>query len=367
MKNFLSLILITAAIFSLVSCGGSKYEPVESSELESQTAFTISVDGKTYEVKYELYRFLFLSNKKDVDGGDNSVWSGANKDKYIAEIDEIIIEKAAEIYSVLHLANKVGIDLYSSEYDKMIAEAIADTVSSEEEGGFSGDYQKYLDYLKEINLNYSVADLLLRYSVAEDALYEYYTGTLDGEYVSEAQMGALKYTKEDVEAFYYNDAESVRVRRIYRQKDYVSRDRIYEIREALVEAAASSESAALDYLMNQRGPTTSASDMENGDLHGRHSEDKLYYEEMINTAFELEIGEVSDVIEVSSTDDEAYVIMYRIPKNNEHFLDCYDYIASIYVHNEIGKLLDSCSEALTASAEKGAMLVGLDRGTISMD
>ena len=145
MKKILSLILIAVALFSLVSCGGSKYEPVESSELESQTAFTISVDGKSYEVKYELYRFLFLSNKKDVDGGDNSVWSGADKDKYIAEIDGIIVKRAAEIYSVLHLAKKVGIALYSSEYDEMIADAISSTVDSEEEGGFSGDYQKYYE------------------------------------------------------------------------------------------------------------------------------------------------------------------------------------------------------------------------------
>jgi len=367
MKKILSIILLAAALISLVSCGGSGYEPVESSELEAITAVTLSVDGKEYKIRYELYRALFLSCKAEVDGGDASVWSGDKKNEYIAEAEKIILNKAAEIYSVLHLAEKVGIDVYSSEYDEIISSTIKETVDAEGVGGFGGDYQKYLDYLKDMNLNYSVQDLLFRYHLATDALYEYYEGTLDGEFITESQMGALKYTRADVEAFYYDDNESVRVQRIYIPKDYTTPERIREIRTGLVDAAAGGDSAAEKYILDKRGASSSIADVKNGTLHGRHSEDKLYYEEMTEAAFALGVGEVSEIIEVSTTEEEAYVIMYRIPKNNSHFNECYDSIAEIYVYNEIGKLIDSSASSLISSARPSAMLDTLDYGQITMN
>ena len=367
MKKILSLLLITCALISLVSCGGSGYEPVESSELEKATVMTVTVDGEKYAIRYELYRALFLSCKAEVDGGDASVWSGDKKDEYIAKAEEIILDKAAEIYSVLHLAKKAGIDIYSDEYDEIISETIKETVDAEGVGGFGGDYQKYLDYLKEMNLNYSVQDLLFRYHLATDALYDHYAGTLDGEFVSESAMGALKYTREDVEAFYYDDGESVRVQRIYIPKDYTTPERIREIRTGLVDAAAGGDGAAERYILDKRGASSSIADVKNGILHGRHSEDSLYYEEMTEAAFSLGVGEVSEIIEVSTTSEEAYVIMYRIAKNNQHFADCYDSIAEVYVYNEIGKLIDGCSSALIESAVRAPMLSTLDRGGITMD
>ena len=59
--------------------------------------------------------------------------------------------------------------------------------------------------------------------------------------------------------------------------------------------------------------------------------------------------------------------MYRIPKNNEHFNKCYESIAEVYVHNEIGKLLDSCADSLIGSAKASTMLSALDRTSIAMD
>lgn len=367
MKKILSILLFACVLLSLLSCGDSGYEPKESSELEKTTAITVTVDGEKYEIRYELYRALFLSCKAEVDGGDSSVWNGDKKDEYISKAEEIILAKAAEIYSVLHLAKEAGIDVYSDDYDDIISETIKETVDAEGIGGFDGDYQKYLDYLKEMNLNYSVQDLLFRYHLATDALYDHYAGTLDGEFVSESQTGALKYTREDVEAFYYDDSQSVRVQRIYIPKDYTTPERIREIRTGLVDAAAGGDSAAEKYILDKRGASSSIADVKNGTLHGRHSEDSLYYEEMTKAAFSLDIGEVSEIIEVSTTNEEAYVIMYRIAKNNQHFTDCYDDIAEVYVYNEIGKLISECSSALINSAVRSSLLTTLDRGGITMD
>ena len=61
MKKLIALLLILAAILTLSSCKKNFYEPVESTELEATTVMTLKYGGRTYEVKYELYRAFFLT------------------------------------------------------------------------------------------------------------------------------------------------------------------------------------------------------------------------------------------------------------------------------------------------------------------
>lgn len=371
MKKTVSFLLIIAAFLSLFACSsGETYPPVESTELEAQTALTLSVDGKQYTIRYELYRALFLSYKSVVDGGDASVWSGPDKDRYVADIEKIIIASVSEIYSVIHLAEKIGIDVYSEGYDEIIEGYIKASV----EGGyydeillegFGGNYDDYLKSLKDMNLNYSVQDLLLRYSLAYEAIYDHYAGTLDSEFIEEAKKGALEYTRSDVEEFYYNSEECVRVIRAYLPKDYTTADRVAEIRKTMAEKAAAGDNALLNYVIGFT--STSPTDVENGMVIGRHSLDKMYYSALTSKAFSLGIGEVSEVVEVATVLDEAYIIMYRIAKNNSHFEDCYDDIAEVYIQNEIGKILDTCSTSLAQSATYAPLLEALDRSAISME
>ena len=96
MKKLTSIVLIIAtlalSILSLASCTKNKYAPVESTAEEKKVVMTLSIDSDKYEVKYELYRALFLALRDEVDGGDRSVWSGENKAEYIEKIDALIIK-----------------------------------------------------------------------------------------------------------------------------------------------------------------------------------------------------------------------------------------------------------------------------------
>ena len=120
MKKLTSIVLIIAtlvlSILSLASCTKNKYTPVESTAEEKKVVMTLSIDSDKYEVKYEIYRALFLELRDEVYGGDRSVWSVENKAEYI--------EKILQAYSlvgrlsqkngceVLHLRNrKSGADL----------------------------------------------------------------------------------------------------------------------------------------------------------------------------------------------------------------------------------------------------------------
>lgn len=368
MKKIIALLLLITSLFVLVSCGEKEYEPVESSAVEAQVVMTIKFEEKKYDVKYELYRALFLNLRESVDGGDASVWSGDNKADYVAKIDGIIRARITEIYSVLHIANKIGIDVYSSEFDKAVKEYIKASV----EGGyydeikiegFGGDYQKYLDSLKQANLNYSVQDLLLRYSLATEKIYEYYAGYLDGEYIEETVQGKLEYTREDVLAF-YNSNECVRVMRAFLPKAYFSATRAAEIRDKIVEKASFGDEEVGNYIIGIS--STASSDVKNGELIAKHNLDTAYYEELEEAAFELAYFEVSEVISVTTGYEDGYVILYKIVKNDSHFDSCYDYITSVYVQNEIGKIIDMAAASMLEAIETTSVLEALDYAGISM-
>jgi hypothetical protein len=369
MKKIISILLLAAVLLSLIGCD-EEYEPVASSEIESQVVMTMSLDGEKYNVKYELYRAMFLNLRASVDGGDSSVWNGAEKEKYIAKIDGMIKEQIAQIYSVFHVAKKIGIDIHSEEYDKQVKDYIAASVNggymdSIEIEGFGGDYGKYLEYLKENNLNYSVQDLLIRYSLASDDVFVHYKGTLENEeFLEHAKPGALKYTEEDVLAFYNSD-DCVRVIRAFLPKDFNTAEGAEEIRKQIAEKAKYGENDVALYIINKT--LTGGEDVMNGDVIAKHNLYTGYYSEMVEEAFSLKMYEVSRVMEVVTGAEDGYVILYKTVKNSSHFDKCYEQIASTYVDNEVGKIFDTAGDQLLETLQFSQLLSDLDRASISMD
>ena len=368
MKKLTALILILSLAFILISCGENEYPPVESSALESRVVMTIDFEGKKYEVKYELYRALFLNKRETIDGGDLSVWSGENKAEYIEKIDTLIKKDAADIYSVLHIADRIGIDVYSDEFDDIVSEYIELSVEGGNYGnqsieGFEGNYDSYLESLKEMNLNYAVQDLLLRYSIASEKVFEYYAG-YESEFIEELVQGELEYTIDDVKAFYNSD-ESVRVIRAHLPKPYCPLERAQQIRDAIAEKAKYGEREVAEYIISMT--STADSDMLDGEIIGRHTLDEIYYSEIERAAFDLAYFEVSDLIEVSDAMGEAYVVIYKTIKSNTHLEKCIEQVASAYIQNEVGKIIDTAMEGMLEGITESAMLSNLDRSNIKMD
>lgn len=368
MKKFLAIFIVLASILSFTSCE-EKYPPVASTKEEEAVVMTVTYEGEKYDIKYELYRALFLNLRESVDGGDESVWSGENKAEYINRIDTLIKAKAAEIYAVFHIADKIGVNVYSKEYDEQVAEYVRASVEGgifgdTEITGFEGDYEKYLSYLSSINLNYSVQDLLIRYTMATDDIFEYYAGNLGSEeFLEDAGLGKLEYTKEDVLAF-YNSEDCVRILRAFLPDKYYTATRAEEIRSTLVEKAKISEDAVAAYIIQHT--TTGAADIKNGDIIAEHSLDREYYAELIDAAFSTEMHCVSEVIKVITGSEDGYLIIYRAEKNSLHFDKCYDDIAAVYVQNEIGKIIDTASVKMAESINTTDTLNSIDRSNISM-
>lgn len=366
MKRIISLLLLTASLCMLTACGGKEYKPVASTEEEAKTVLTIRIGDKSYDVKYELYRAFFLNLKRTVDGGDESVWTGENKNEYVKKIDDLVLSQITDVYSVLYEAEKIGVDPYSSEFDKKVKKYVRIGV----EGGiyndliidgFGGSYSKYLDSLKAANMNYSVQDLLIRYSLAYDELNYYYAGYVKDEVTGELAGEHIEYTRDDVFDFYYSE-DCVRVLRAYlpltTQKDPE------KLRLDMIDAARYGDDVVRQCVGEKS--QTLIEDVDNGEVIGRFSLDTVYYGELINAAFGIGYSEVSEVITINTDTDSGYAILYKLVKTNQHFDDCYTDIREVYKQNEIGKILNTCASQMKSGVEITEFLKGLDRASISM-
>jgi hypothetical protein len=341
MKRLIFLLTLISVLFSLFSCS-QKYPPVESSSEELKTVYTIDARGDKYEIKYELYRALFNSLKGEVDKGDNSVWTGAYKNEYIKKIDEMIVDYASEIYSAFTLCRENGIDVYSKSFENAIDDYISASVEGGEVNGllfagFGGDYQKYLDSLSAIGVNYSVQRLLLRYSLAIDALTECYIGEnlKDGPH-----FGKIQYSEKTIKDFYYSD-ECVHVMYAFLSSDAYTLERANEVRDTIAKKENANDVAS--YII---GHTTSlvASDVKFGLLIAKNNLDLRYFGEIVDAAFSLSVGETSPVHVLNTGSENGFVITYRIDKSDDFLKEKYQNAVDVYLQNEFGKILESAKD-----------------------
>ena len=374
--KIIAIILMLAAVLSVTACA-KKYPAVESTDEDARVVMTMSVNGKSYDVKYELYRAFFLTYKDQVDGGDSSVWSGESKDEYIAEIDEMIIERIVEIYSAFALCDRIGVDLYSGEVEKKIKENVKISVEGGSYGSSTLDgYESYDDYLaalKAMNLNYSVQTLLMRYAIAIDAIDTYYIGTASSDDVDiNLTVGSIKYTEEDVRDFYFSD-DCVRVLRANFQKEisYTPLERAEKLKDKLTEAAASKqtleekETAVFNAIVSS-GLYSNTAEIKNGYVIGRYNLESSYYGGMTKAAMDLEVGEVSEPIDVVSDVENSYYILYCTYKSEEHFSANYESIKYVFLMNYVGEISHGVALELKDSLVYTNVLNNLDRSGIGM-
>lgn len=341
MKKIIALFLALLTVFSLSACSSTEYEAQQSTEEESRVVYTLTVGNKSYDVRYELYRALFLSYRDEVTGGNEGAFSGDDAEYYKNRINSLVLDRIASIYAVFAVCKDIGYDLYSSEVDKRVNEYIKDSI--EGEGGY-GSYEAYLDALSEMNLNWSCQDLLLRYGIGLAAIDEYYIGDFDADNIGDTvNVGKLKYSREDVLNYYNSDA-CVRVLRAHIQaKAHYDPDEYAErVRGNML--AAGSESAVAAVIINTG--LTAPTEVMNGYVMGRHNLDNLYYGELTEAAFELRVGEVSPAVRVHNGEDDIIFILYRGEKSEEHFNKCYSEIAYVYLTDTVGAKIDEAAEGL---------------------
>ena len=348
----LSLLIFTilASMLMLASCGGEKYEPVPSTDEEARVVMTFMLEGEKYEIRYELYKMLFANNHSLIDGGNTDVWRGADKDKYVGKMNELIVNRAAEIYSVLHLAEKSGIDPYS----KAINDAVYENIRVSVEGNNAdiighGTYSAYLKSLEDRHMNYAVAELLIRYSVVYNKIKTLFAG--EEHEVFGKLEGALEYDEDDVRAYYEGD-DSARILHLFFAAEVKNLEAMENYRREIAKCEDATEVAL--YIMNTYSPVLDTDIFKDkkvsGVTVGRHELDNSNYGEYTDAALALAPGEVSRVIKITQ-DKDYYYIIYKLEKTDAYFENHYDRIESSYVDHTIGSLLFEVKDGLSKSVE----------------
>lgn len=348
-KKFGLLCLVFALLFSLLSCNKeTEYPAVDSTEEERETVMTLVDGDRSIEVPYELYRALFLTYRKEFDGGDLTLWTGEGKDALLEKMNDKIFGRVAEIYAALSAARDIGFDPYGSEAEAKIKSYIKAGVEGGYIDGMSveghGTYDAYLAYLESMHLNYSVQVLLFRYLISLRAVQDYYLGTVD-EYGNEKTAPTLKPTEEELRDFYFGE-DSVRVLWIFLDGKSYTESRANEIRATL--AAKPDETAVANYMIGQT--TTPGSEVLAGHTIGRFTLESSYYEEVTRAAFSLAIGETSLPIATSTGSESGYYILYRGEKSEENFTSAKDAVKENYMQNEVGKILSGKKYSMKNSA-----------------
>lgn len=372
MKKTVCLILVlTMALLSLASCG-NKYKPQKSSAEESSTVFVLSAGDNEYEVKYELYRWLFLTHRDSIDGGDRSVWEGPEKDAYIARINAKILSYATEIFAAFEMCERIGYNLYSSEVEDKIYEYIRISVEGGTvEGGYypgCGSYDEYLALLRKNYMNYAVQELLFRYAIAIEAIDEYFIGTIDQDDIDSGNVsvGSITYTKEDVEAFYFGE-NSVRVLRHFIQDGIREDTAAYAdlVRDRILSASYLGHDEVVNTIMGNSN-LASASDVRNGFVIGRYNLEEAYYGEMTDYAFALSDGDVSPAFLVNDGETSGYYILYRAEKTAEHFEECYGSVLYVFLKDKVGEKLHQVKGELNDGIMMSQFYTELNHAKISM-
>ncbi len=354
MKRIISLILLSLCCLMLFGCAEDKYPPVESTEEEARVVMTLSVEDKEYEVRYELYRAFFLNNKSMIDGGDDSVWTSDNKQKYIDEINAVITERLTEIFAVIHRASLIGFDPYSDKTDYLIEEYVKGAVEGDDTQKGHGSYDAYLKSLKKNNLNYSVATFLVRYALAREAIENYYSEDYG-------------YTKEDVKA-YYNSSDCQRILQSYFQTGVMTYEQMTEYRNSLT--GIKGDEAIAAYIIGSTSATESdliSGGKVTGIIVGRNELVGSEYDEYINEVFSLSPGQFSDIITVTDSAADGYYIAYSLAKSDDHFGAAYLAIESSYIDHIIGKALRKTGKDLGESAKFTSDYNSIIHSSISMD
>ena len=377
MKKTIALMLVLATLFCLVACKNKKYDPVDSTEEEARTVMTLAIDGKSYEVKYELYRAFFLTYKSQIDGGNHEVWSGEDKAVYVDRINALALERIAEIYTAFAICERIGFDVYSKDVDKKITENIKISVEGGSYGGSTVEgydsYEDYLAALKDMNLNYSVQTLLFRYAIAVDAIDAYYIGTATPEDVNyDIAIGAIEYTKDTVKDFYFSD-DCARVLRTSFQKgiSYTPLDKANSLKSKLETAAASKdtledkENAVFTAIMGAE-LYSNAAEIKSGYVIGKYNLDPGYYKDMTDAAFSISEGEVSNPISIVTDVEDSYYILYRSYKSEAHFEENYDSIRYVYLTNYVGEISHGVAEELKSSVTYTDFFNNINHSEIGM-
>ena len=297
---FRSVSLLLALVLLLASLTACSYRPRKSTDEEATPVITFGENTVNFEV---LYAF-FHGRAERAQGYSADYFEGAEGEVRFAEILEGAVSDVAEIYAMLDACRAVGIDPYSEEIEDAVTEQVKLTVKGGAVDGviFPG-YDSYEDYLADIresyHMNDAVARLMIRYGICEELLIDYY----ENEH---------PYTDDDVSAFFMSDncIHIVHISRSESDGGFGNGFAADDVREFNLDLVTTARNHLLDGNDDKACQLTTRRDPK--PYIGRYTYDRAYYATLIDTAFALPEGGVSEVMDLGT---EGFHVVKRLAKD----------------------------------------------------
>ena len=308
MKKLLCVLLSVLLLFGFAGCGSS-VKPQD-----SRTVLT--VDGT--KVTYDEFRYIYLNSKSDLDKGDGSVWENNPElqEKLTAEVIGTLRRNAA----IRKMAKKYKISLTSDEKKEVYEEIDAFRASCTDDAS----YQKALE---EANLSeYALREMKLL-SRLWSKLYTYVTS--EASFIIRADDQTLL---DDI------PKKFLRATQILIKNDPEKSDEALRARadEALEKARQGED---FDALIREYGEDPGLSDNPDG-YYFTDGELLAYFED---TAKELEIGEVSEVIPCVY----GYSIIKRLPLEDSYIKKHMEDLRKSFVARTFHEMLQEYTDQIT--------------------
>ena len=307
-RRIFATLLAFLMIISLCSCGGA----IKSSDAESR----IVGECGGRDVRYEELRYIVLTCKEKYlnEYGEDAFLGEEIREDFLEEV----FEQIEENYAGLIIFEKNGIKLSDKEIRKGVEEYvkyIKDVLGGED---------AYVEYLKECNMT----DWVCRFTNGLEIAFEKYY-----------EVVAVSCEKEAYDAVMSKDG-FIRTLSIFIKNDEGER-------------VSDNRAAAEKVLSEIKGGTPFESF-----IGSKYNQDlgacdyyfmKGYFdEEYEEAAFDLDIGEVSDVVEV----DGGFYIIKRMPLEDGYFLDNLSMLQNMYIvcktYENISELADELDFELNA-------------------
>lgn len=307
-KRIFAVLLALLTLASFCSCGGG----IESSAEESR----IVGECGGRDVRYEELRYIAMTCKEKYinEYGENAFLSEDIREDFLDEVYDQIEEN----YAGLIIFEKNGIKLSDKEIKKGVEEYVAyikDALGGEE---------AYIEYLKECNMTDWVCRFTNGLEVAFEKYYEVVAVSCEKE-AYDAVMAKDGFIRTTSIFIKNDDGESINDNRAAAER-ILSEIRNGTPLESFIGSKYNQDLGACDYYF----------------MKGYFDEE---YEE---AAFDLEIGEVSGVVEV----DGGFYIIKRMPIEDGYFLDNLSMLQNMYIvcktYENISELADEIDFELNA-------------------
>ncbi|MBR5364773.1 MAG: peptidylprolyl isomerase [Clostridia bacterium] len=314
----LCALLAVLLLLASVSCGKKGEKLLESSKAEKTPVMKIG----GYDVPMEMYRYLALNYKRDLEAGESSdVWLGEGGAALLEELDHDVSAALAYLYATVSLADDYGIhadDAYITDTVEMRMKALYEE--------YDNDYEAYVEYLRSYNMN----DSVYRFFIRNDVLAE--------ELVAEMEKrGEIPTDDASLRAILAGD-ELVRVKQILVTAEDMTEEEAETAANLLLDRVRAGED--FDTLVQKEGRDLYMFNNPDGYYISRGS----YHREFEDAAFSLAIGETSGVIRT----DAGWSILKRYEKEQSYLNEHFDDLADEYITGQYNIRLEEREAALRA-------------------